>query len=229
MKFFRTLSPKTRAQTSTTGVPREVLPDLHAFVDVALGGDHRRESISIDEFSFDTFTIRAIAGLGVGRRAYFFYRNNNGEFRFSAVCTALGQGKARFTIPARVETLSTYSGKRTAVRLQAILPIHWRYAPGGLGNGDFFKASLSDLSLGGAALVVARELRTGTQVEVCFTLKTAPRPLVVLSEVMRAAKIEASGKNLVGIRFVNVHGTVGQAINKFIHERQILRRNRGMV
>jgi len=229
MKFFRTVGPKSRARTSSSGVPREVLPDLHAFVDVALGGDHRRESISIDGFGFDTFTIRVIPGLGIGRRAYFFYRNNIGEFRFSAVCTGLDERKARFTIPASVETIATYGGKRTSVRLQSILPIHWRYAPGGLGNGQFFKASMSDLSLGGAALVVARELPAGTQVEVSFTLKTSPRPLLAVSEVMRAAKIEASGKNLVGIRFVNLHVSVGQAINKFIHERQILRRNRGMV
>lgn len=229
MNILKALAGGAKTSGRQTRPPSNVLPDLHAFVEVAIGKTTARHSIPIDAISADTLTTRVFAGLYLGASADFLYTNPAGKFRFSTVCTALDIQSAHFKIPAAVKTIELYGAKRSAVRLDSLLPVRWRYAPGGTGNGEFLKASMSDLSRGGASLVVGRELRVGSQVEVCFALKTTTSPLTVLSEVMRAAKIQTSGKISAGIRFLDVDAAGERVIDEFIDALQTLRRDRGVV
>jgi hypothetical protein len=205
------------------------LPELHSFVDVALGGERHRHSISVDAIGPDGLTTRPIDGLQTGMSADFLYKNISGRFRFATVCDSVDERHAHFRPPTTVKTIVLFGSKRRAVRLDAVLPVDWRYAPDGAGFGDYLKGSLSDLSKSGAWLIVGRELKTGTQVELRFSLKASMAPLVIISDVVRTAKIESSGKNSAGIRFRDVDSASEGAINDFILERQMQRRDRGLV
>ncbi len=213
---------------------RELLPQVHGFVDVALRGKKERESVPVHELGKGTFATRLLAGLRVGDSADFLYTTTAGRFRFVTTCVALEATQAQFSLPATIKTLADFAAKRSAVRLDSMLAVTWRYAPGGIGNGPFVKASLTDLSRNGASLVVARDLKKDAQVEVRITLKSSPEPLVLLSQVMRAAKIESFNKNstdrnTAGIRFLSVDAAAERAIDRYIVGRQADRRDRGIV
>jgi c-di-GMP-binding flagellar brake protein YcgR len=160
----------------------------------------------------------------------FVYANSYGRFRFSAKCLAVKGNQATFELPKTIATLKRYDGaqKRATVRLDTTLPAAWRYVSLGKGNGEFARASLTDLSRTGLSLIIDRELTKGTQVEVRFTLNSASAPVLVLGEVVRASKIEKSGKVSHGLRFHGVGDAVDRAIMEFINKRQTERRNRGL-
>jgi c-di-GMP-binding flagellar brake protein YcgR len=107
--------------------------------------------------------------------------------------------------------------------------VQWRYAPDGEGYGPFLDASMMDLSRGGASLVVGRELKVGSRVEVRFVLKSKSEPFVELCQVVRAAKIETSDKNAAGIQFMEIDRQNEQILAGFVTERQALRRSRGVI
>jgi c-di-GMP-binding flagellar brake protein YcgR len=209
---------------------RAKLPQLETFVDlVVLGGP--KGSATFEELTEKTFTIQALPGLRAGQRATFSYNNDNGKFRFSARCSAVEGGRAIFPLPERIETVQAFTGtqQRAAVRLAATLPAQWRFAPGGIGDGDFMRGAIADISRTGASLIVDyRELRKGTFVEVKLLVSSSASPLLLLGEVMRSSKIETSGKVSLGLRFNGLSPGEDRAIMEFINKRQAERRSRGL-
>lgn len=215
------------------GVPeslRAKLPQLHGSTELVITGGGARGSVVFESLGEKTFTVDALPGLRPGQTGIFSYHNAAGQFRFSAKCTEIKGHEAVFALPERIETIKLFpeAHKRAAVRLDATVPGQWRYAPGGKGMGDWARGSISDISRTGASLIVDREVRTGTYVEIRFAVSSTTAPFVLLGEVMRASKIEASGKVLLGLRFHGLKPEEDRAIMEFINKRQAERRSRGL-
>jgi PilZ domain len=206
------------------------LPQLNSFVALAMTGSGPRGSVCIETLTERNVAVTALPGTSTGATGVFTYENAVGKFRFAAKCVALRQGIATFAIPERIEALQVFAGaqQREAVRLDVTVTARWRYAPGGRGNGEFERASLTDISRTGASLLVDRDIRRGTYLETCFTVSPAAPPLVLIGEVMRSSGIESSKKISLGLRFNAVKPAEDRAITEFINKRQAERRNRGL-
>jgi len=206
------------------------LPQLNSFVALAMTGTGPRGSVCIETLTDRNFTVIALPGTNAGGTGVFTYENSVGKFRFAAKCVALRDGMATFAIPERIEALHVFASdpRRNAVRLEATVSAHWRYAPGGRGSGEFARASLADISRTGASLIVDREIRAGTYLETCFSVSPAAPPLVLLGEVIRSSGIESSKKIALGLRFNAVKPEEERAITEFITKRQAERRSRGL-
>ncbi len=206
------------------------LPQVNSFVDVTIAGGGPRGSVCLEGLSDRSFTVRGLPGTKLGDTGVFSYTNPVGRFRFSAKCVALRDRTAVFAIPDRVETLQVFSGasQRTAVRIEATVPAHWRFAPGGKGTGEYMRGSLTDLSRSGASLTIDREVKKGGFIELRFAVSTAATPLLLLAEVMRASDIENTKRHSLGVRFQGIKPEDDRAITDFINKRQAERRNRGL-
>jgi hypothetical protein len=206
------------------------LPQLNSFVALAMTASGPRGSVCIETMNDRTFTVTALPGTSIGGTGVFTYENAVGKFRFPSKCVTLRAGIATFAIPERIEALHVFASDphRSAVRLDATVAAHWRYAPGGRGSGDYARGSMTDISPGGASLIVDREIRRGTYVETCFAVNPALPPLVLLSEVMRSSAIESSKKITLGLRFNAVKPAEERAIMEFITKRHAERRSRGL-
>ena len=209
---------------------RAKLPPIHAFVEMTVVGAGPRGSVTVEGIHDSSFTVQALPGMHAGQTAVFVYQNPTGKYRLSAKCTAVRGQHAVFGIPHRVETLQAFAGtqQRSAVRLDATVPAQWRPAHNGKGQGDFIRASITDISRTGSSLIVEREMRKSSQVEVRFAVSSSAPPLVLLGEVMRASKIEASGKVSLGLRFHGITAEQDRVIMDFINKRQAERRSRGL-
>src|SRR5580658_315648 len=206
------------------------LPQVNTFVELAAIGNGPRGSVCVESVQDKGLAVTTLPGLAAGQLAVFSYQNPHGRFRFSTRCTAVRGKHAHFGMPLRIETLQLFAGaqKRAAVRLDATVPAQWRYAPAGKGTGEFIRASLTDISRSGASLIVDREVKKGTFVEVRFGVSTAATPLALLGEVMRTANIEATKKLSLGLRFHGLKAEEDRAIMEFINKRQAERRSRGL-
>ena len=206
------------------------LPQLDSFVSLAMTGSGPRGSVCIETLTDRNLTVIALPGTSAGGTGVFTYENTVGKFRFAAKCVALRDGIATFAIPDRIEALHVFASdpRRSAVRLDANIAAHWRFAPGGRGSGEFARASLTDISRTGASLILDREIRPGTYLETCFTVNPAAPPLVLLGEVIRSSGIESSKKIALGLRFNAVKPADERAITEFITKRQAERRSRGL-
>jgi len=209
---------------------RAKLPQAHTPVDVVVPGGGPRGPVVVSSIGEKGFTIDALPGMRVGQTAVFSYQNGGGKFRFSAKCAALKGHEATFALPQQVETLQVFAEthKRAAVRLDATVPGQWRYAAAGKGVGEWIRGSITDISRTGASLIVDREVRPGGYVEVRFAVSSTTAALALLGEVMRASKIEASGKVSLGLRFHGLKAEEDRAIMEFINKRQAERRSRGL-
>ena len=204
------------------------MPELNSFVDVAVGGAARRELVPVNDISPTLLITRCPKGLEAGTVVDFLYGNAPGRFRFWATCDKVQGNDAYFAIPGSIKTIESYF-KRGTLRVSKLLPVQWRYAPEGIGYGDYTSASLMDLSCGGASLVMVRALKIGTQVEVRFVLSPNHEPFVELCEVLRASKIERSSMNVAGIRFISMEMEHQEALAKFLDDVRKTRRERGLV
>ncbi|HTW82571.1 MAG TPA: PilZ domain-containing protein [Candidatus Sulfotelmatobacter sp.] len=206
------------------------LPQVNTFVDVATTGNGPRGSVCVESVNPKGLTISGLPGLAAGQTVVFSYQNAHGRFRFSSRCSGVRGAHAQFSVPSRIETIQLFSGaqKRSAVRLDATVPAQWRFAPGGKGSGEYVRASLTDISRSGASLIVDREVKKGTSVEVRFAVSTTSTPLTLLGEVMRTANIETTKKLSLGLRFHGVKPEEDRAIMEFINKRQAERRSRGL-
>jgi hypothetical protein len=206
------------------------LPQPNSFVDLAMTNGGPRGSVCVEALSERSVAVTSLPGMAVGGTAVFVYQNLTGKFRFSAKCAGVRGNAAVFALPDRIETLTLFEGakQRAAVRLDATVHAQWRFAPAGRGTGDYVRASLTDISRSGASLIVDRDVRKETYVEVRFAVSTAAAPLVVLGEVMRSAGIEGTKKSSLGLRFVGLKPDEDRAIMEFINKRQAERRNRGL-
>jgi hypothetical protein len=206
------------------------LPQVNSFIDLTMAGGGPRGSVCLESMDERNITVGGLPGTRPGATGVFSYTNPVGRFRFSAKCVALRGGTAVFAVPDRVETLQVFSGaqKRSAVRIQATVPSQWRFAPGGKGNGDYMRGSLTDISRSGASLIVDREVKKGSFVEMRFALSTAASPLVLLGEIVRSSNVEPTKKLSLGLRFHGVKPEEDRAIMEFINKRLSERRNRGL-
>jgi hypothetical protein len=207
----------------------EQLPLVNSFVEIALNGSRRSISVAINAIGDSSLTTRPLADVAPGNPADFVYTNDVGRFHFKTVCSRVDESETVFALPSAIKTVESFADRRSSARVPWLIPVEWRYAPDGAGYGDFLKASMMDVSRGGASLVVGRELKPGSQVEVRFTLKSKSEPFVELCHVVRAAKIETSDKNTAGIRFVRIDADDERMLSEFVNERQALRRERGVI
>jgi len=206
------------------------LPVANSFVDLAVPGGKGTSSVCVEQIDSKSLTCTAPEEVKVGTVAVFVYSSANGKYRFSARCTGLRGEHATFELPKSVETLAKFGGaqQRQTVRLDAVVPAHWRHTHEGKGRGEYTRASLTDISRSGASLIIGHEMGKGTQVEVRFTLNSASAPVTLLGEVMRTSKIGTAGKVSLGLKFHGIRPEDDRAIMEFINKRQAERRSRGL-
>jgi hypothetical protein len=204
------------------------LPTVNSFIDVIVGGRSARQ-VTVESVTSKGVTTRETLGK-VGETAVLVYQAKSGRYRAQTKITALGMGTTSFAAPARVTLIGAAQGaqKRSSVRLDAIVNGFWRLAPNRIGRGEFAKATIRDISRGGLSLIIDRELKSGTQVEVKMQLKSEGAPLQMIGEVMRHELIPTSGKHSHGLRFHGVRPEEDQAIVEFINRRQSDLRSRGL-
>jgi hypothetical protein len=212
-----------RSRSKSNAINSDHLPELNAFVDVAVGG--KTESVPVESIGRAELAVRRPSKAAVGAKALFNYSNPRGSFRFYAECTAIEGRTAHFALPSEITVLQRLRDRRRSLRLKYALPILWRYAPDGVGYGEFTKSFTVDICGGGAALMVPRELRTGTLVEIKFDLGSAA--FTVVGGLTRQTVQTASGKFLAGIE-LRVNPAQANAIDDFILARQQGQRKRGI-
>ena len=211
------------------GVPPSKLPQLHSFVDVMVGGRPAR-SVTVESVGAKGIVTRDALGR-VGETAILVYTASAGRFRMETKVAAVTASSTQFDPPRRLSLIAAAasgSQKRQSVRLDAIVTGEWRFAPGGVGTGEFVKATIRDISRGGCSLIIDRELKPHTNVEVRMKLKPEAPPMTLLGEVMRHEKIKSSGKFSHGLRFHGLRPAEDQAIIEFINRRQADLRSRGL-
>ncbi len=214
--------------TKSSGIPLSQLPLLHSFVDVIAGGRPVRQ-VTVEAVGPKGIVTRETLGTA-GESAVIVYQAQDGRFRAQTKITSTGNATTTFETPRKVSLIGAASGvqKRRSVRLDATVAGHWRFAPMGVGSGEWSKCSLRDISRGGCSLIIDRALKNYTRVEVKMQLRTDGEALALLGEVMRHAVIASSGKHCHGLRFQAIRPDEDQAIVEFINRRQADLRNRGL-
>ena len=215
-------------------IPPSKLPTLHAFVDVVVAGRSAR-SVSVDAVGPKGIVIRGIIGRQ-GESAVIIYDTAHGRYRCSSRITGANGDRTTLAMPDRVSPASAGGGggggggaqKRQTVRLDALVPGGWRFAPGGKGTGEFVKANIRDISRGGCSLILDRELKRSSTVEVQLRLREGAPALVLLGEVMRQEHIPSSNRYSHGLRFHGIRPEEDHAIVDFINRRQSELRSRGL-
>ncbi|HUA07851.1 MAG TPA: PilZ domain-containing protein [Candidatus Acidoferrales bacterium] len=204
------------------------LPQLHSFVDVMVGGRPAR-NVTVEAVGPKGVVTRDALGK-VGETAILVYSASAGRYRMETKIAAVTSTSTQFEPPRRLSLIGAAVGaqKRQSVRLDAIVTGEWRFAPGGVGTGEFARATIRDISRGGCSLIVERELKLHSQVEVKMQLKSGVTALTLLGEVMRHEKIKTSGKFSHGLRFHGLRPDEDQAIIEFINRRQADLRSRGL-
>ena len=213
-------------------IPASKLPNANAFVDIVVAGRTSR-SVSVDSITAKGIVVRGVIGRS-GETAVMLYDSGHGRLRAAKKITGASGDRTTLALPARVTSASSSPGsgggaqKRQTVRLDALVPGTWRFAPGGKGTGEFVKANIRDISRGGCSLILDRELKRGTSVEVQLRLREGGAPLVLLGEVMRQERIASSGRFSHGLRFHGIRPEEDHAIVEFINRKQAELRSRGL-
>ena len=214
-------------------IPASKLPNANAFVDVVVAGRASR-SVSVDSVTAKGIVVRGVIGRS-GESAVLLYDSGHGRLRAATRITGASGDRTTLALPARVTSASASpsSGgggaqKRQTVRLDALVPGTWRFAPGGKGTGEFVKANIRDISRGGCSLILDRELKRASSVEVQLRLRESGAPLVLLGEVMRQERIASSGRFSHGLRFHGIRPEEDHAIVEFINRKQAELRSRGL-
>jgi hypothetical protein len=214
--------------SKSAAVAPSKLPQLHAFVDVTVGG-RPAQSVTVESIGARGITTREALGI-VGEPAVLVYNAASGRYRAHSKITAVTAVSTQFETPRKIALIGASQGlqKRQSVRLDAMVPGQWRFAPGGVGVGDFQRASARDISRGGCALIIDRQMKLGTKVEVRLQLKNDGSSLTLLGEVVRHEQIKSSGKHSHGLRFQGLRPEEDHAIITFINQRQADLRARGL-
>ncbi len=210
------------------------LPALNAFVDVVVAGRSAR-SVTVEAIDGRTIAVKDVVGRA-GENAAFVYATEHGKYRFSTRVRSAGDGHTVFDLPGKIDHVGGANRgagtggaqKRSSVRLDAIVPGQWRFAPQGKGIGNFVRANIRDISRGGCSMICDRVLKHGTTIEVRLQLQSDRPQLSVVGEVMRHEAIAASGRHSHGLRFHGVSPEEDQAIRDFINRKQADLRNRGL-
>ncbi len=212
----------------SSSVPLSKLPQLHSFVDVIAGGRPVRQ-VTVESIGAKGIVTRDTLGKA-GETAVIVYQSPAGRFRMQTKIAATGNATTTFELPRSVSLIGAATGgqKRQSVRLDAIVTGQWRFAPGGIGTGEWAKCSVRDISRGGCSLIIDRGLKNHAQVEVKIQLRPDAPELALLGEVMRHEVIKASGKHSHGLRFHGIRPAEDQAIVEFINRRLADLRSRGL-
>lgn len=209
-------------------IPPSKLPQLNSFVDVIVGGRPAR-SVTVEQVGPKGIVTRETLGK-VGEVAILIYTAAAGKFRAEAKIQAVTGSTTQFEPPRRLSLIGAATGaqKRQSVRLDAIVSGEWRFAPQGVGTGEFSKCTVRDISRGGCSLIIDRPLKLHTNVEVRMRLRPDASEMTLLGEVMRHEVIKTSGKHSHGLRFHGLRPDEDQAIIEFINRRQADLRSRGL-
>lgn len=208
------------------GVQEEKLPSLHSFVDVTVTGRAAR-SVPVEEVSAKEIVVGDVIGR-TGERGSFVYETPLGRFRFGATILEVRSGMTVFGGPERIEAIGGGAQKRSSVRMDVLISGLWRMAPSGKGVGEFMKANVRDISRGGCALIMDRQCKVGSMLEVRLLLKNNAAPIEVLGEIMRCVPVRTSGKFSHGLRFHGLTPSEDHAILEFINHKLTELRNRGL-
>jgi len=222
MNLFQAMQSRKK----TREVDSDRLPDVNSFIDVATGG--RTEYLPIESIGSASIVVRRPAKAVVGTSALFNYSNRVGRFRFYANCTQLTEKMATFDLPISITVIEQFGNKRRNVRLKTALPVTWRYAPDGSGYGNFYDGNSVDISCVGMSLLVPRELRAGTQVEIRFDLSDGQKPFTVIGTLTRPTQPAARGRFSAGMSFKNIRPTEENRLAEFILARQRGQRKRAL-
>jgi hypothetical protein len=219
---------KTLFGGGRTTIPSTKLPQINSFVDVAVGGRPAR-SVTVEACTSKGIVTREVLGRP-HEVATILYTTNAGRFRLQTKIVGASGSSTQFEIPKRVDLVGAATGaqKRSSVRLDALVTGSWRFAPGGKGAGEFFRATIRDISRSGCALTIDRALKFGAMVEVKLQLNDQTPPISLLAEVMRHQDIKQSGKHSHGLRFHGVRPEEDHAIIDFINRKQAELRSRGL-
>lgn len=214
--------------TKSSGIPPTKLPQLHSFIDVIVGGRPARQ-VTVESVGPKGIVTRETLGKA-GESAVIVYQAQTGRFRAQTKISAAANATTTFEMPRKVSLIGAAGGaqKRQSVRLDTIVAGQWRFAPMGVGSGEFAKCTVRDISRGGCSLIIDRGLKSHAQVEVKMQLRPDGTPLTLLAEVMRHEVIPASGKHSHGLRFNGIRPAEDQEIVEFINRRQADLRNRGL-
>jgi hypothetical protein len=204
------------------------LPVPNSFVDVIVGGRPSR-SVTVESVGAKGIVTRDVVGRP-GENAVMLYTTQAGRFRAATRIAGTSTSATQFDLPKRVDLVGASGGaqKRSSVRLDTLVPGQWRYAPGGKGAGEFVKATVRDISRGGASLITDRPVKMGSQVEIRIPLRNDLPPVTLLGEVVRHEEIKTSGKHCHGLRFHGVRPEEDHAIIDFINRKQAELRSRGL-
>jgi c-di-GMP-binding flagellar brake protein YcgR len=217
-----------------SGSVRSRMPALNSFVTVAKAGTASSSQVTVEEIGAKTFaTTLGTVGREPGTAAIFTYTSGTGKHRFRTRIVGSKGELVVYEMPGTIDRIGAAaaaggSQKRSTVRLETTVPGQWRFSRNGKGYGSFSRANITDISRTGVSLIIDRELRKGTQVEVSLALNTGKATMLLLGEVMRVAPIAASGKHSHGLRFHGVAPADDKAIMDFINKRQAERRSRGL-
>ncbi len=216
--------------SKSAGIPPAKLPQLNAFVDVIVGGRPAR-SVTVESIGAKGIVTKEVLGKP-GEPAVFVYQAASGRYRAQTKIASVAAASTVFEMPKKVSLIGAAAAggaqKRQSVRLDALVNGQWRFAPNGMGSGEWIKCTFRDISRGGCSLIIDRPLKTHAQVEVRMQLKNGAEPLALLGEVMRHDVIAASGKHSHGLRFHGIRPAEDQAIVEFINRRQADLRSRGL-
>jgi hypothetical protein len=210
-------------------IPPEKLPQLHAFVDVLVGGRAAQRAV-VERIDERGLLIAGVLGR-LGEAATIIYTTPSGRFKAQTRVASVEDLNTIFAPLSNVGLVGASTNgeqKRQNVRMDTLVQGAWRFAPGGKGSGEFTRCSINDISRGGCSVILDRELRYGALIEVRLDLRSGTMPLELLAEVMRHQVIPKSGKHSHGVRFHGVRPSEDQAITEFIYRRQSDLRNRGL-
>jgi c-di-GMP-binding flagellar brake protein YcgR len=207
---------------------RESLPAIHSFVECVVRNGPKGQ-ICFEGSGSKTITTTALDGMKPGQVAVVSYTNTNGKYSFTSNVVNINGKQATLELPGQIKTLQKFAGarQRNAVRVDTTVNVQWRFTPAGRIATDFQKATLSDLSTGGAQLTVDRELKVGVKVDCQAPLAASGASLMIHGEVRRVDKTR-TGKFNAGLRFVELASETEAAIVDFINRRQADLRKRGL-
>jgi c-di-GMP-binding flagellar brake protein YcgR len=226
MNLFQALLSRTsprRRPAPARPTNSDALPPINACINVASGG--RLQSLPVESIEGEQFEIRRPEHVVVGTTVLFDYSNARGRFRFHAKCVALSDRTAFFEVPPHI--MEVERSDRRIFRIDCVIPILWRYAPGGEGYGTLTRSATANISAGGVAFIVPRALRAGTQVEIHLALNEAPT-LVLIASLARPSEQQHAGKHLACVAFNHLLPAEATVIEEFIATCERRRRDRGM-
>lgn len=214
--------------SKSTGIAAAKLPQLNTFIDVVAGGRPSRQ-VTVESVGPKGIVTSEVVGKA-GETAILIYQAPGGRFRAQTKISSVAGATTLFETPKKVDLIGAATGaqKRSSVRLDTIVSGQWRFAPRGVGTGEWVKCTIRDISRGGCSLIIDRGLKHHTQVEVKVQLKPGAPEVAFLGEVMRHEVIKASGKHSHGLRFQGMRPAEDQAIVEFINRRQAELRSRGL-